>query len=252
VRVSSRLRSGRRLIDIEPCCCSLRELLKVASGGAVFTTIQKFFPDEKGGKHPLLSDRRNIVSSSPTKRTVANAVSLTASPSTCAGRCPRRRSLASPSHRSACGCRAMLDDGPALFLAENDADRSVLAFQPDLGVQRGEIKLCLANERRLKPANFEIARDQTFKGTVERSRFTANSRPSRSSRNGLPTKANNPAHGPKKIFDPGQESASSRLLCWSPSSKKSIVYSSLTASFAWARGVGVRARSKLVCPRTVF
>jgi len=27
----------------------------------VFTTIQKFFPDEKGGKHPLLSDRRNIV-----------------------------------------------------------------------------------------------------------------------------------------------------------------------------------------------
>jgi hypothetical protein len=34
----------------------LRELLNV-----VFTTIQKFFPDEKGGKHPLLSDRRNIV-----------------------------------------------------------------------------------------------------------------------------------------------------------------------------------------------
>jgi type I restriction enzyme R subunit len=39
----------------------LRELLNVASGGVVFTTIQKFFPDEKGGKHPLLSDRRNIV-----------------------------------------------------------------------------------------------------------------------------------------------------------------------------------------------
>ncbi len=39
----------------------LRELLDVASGGVVFTTIQKFFPDEKGGKHPLLSDRRNIV-----------------------------------------------------------------------------------------------------------------------------------------------------------------------------------------------
>jgi type I restriction enzyme R subunit len=36
-------------------------LLNVASGGVVFTTIQKFFPDEKGGKHPLLSDRRNIV-----------------------------------------------------------------------------------------------------------------------------------------------------------------------------------------------
>jgi type I restriction enzyme R subunit len=35
--------------------------LEVASGGVVFTTIQKFFPDEKGGKHPLLSDWRNIV-----------------------------------------------------------------------------------------------------------------------------------------------------------------------------------------------
>ena len=39
----------------------LRKLLDVASGGVVFTTIQKFFPDEKGGKHPLLSDRRNII-----------------------------------------------------------------------------------------------------------------------------------------------------------------------------------------------
>jgi type I restriction enzyme R subunit len=27
----------------------------------VFTTIQKFFPDEKGDRHPVLSDRRNIV-----------------------------------------------------------------------------------------------------------------------------------------------------------------------------------------------
>ncbi len=39
----------------------LRELLKVASGGVVFTTIQKFSPDEKGDAFPLLSDRRNIV-----------------------------------------------------------------------------------------------------------------------------------------------------------------------------------------------
>src|ERR1035437_9391221 len=39
----------------------LRKLLDVASGGVVFTTIQKFFPDEKGGKHPLLSNRRNII-----------------------------------------------------------------------------------------------------------------------------------------------------------------------------------------------
>lgn len=39
----------------------LREKLKVASGGVVFTTIQKFFPAEKGDRHPILSDRRNIV-----------------------------------------------------------------------------------------------------------------------------------------------------------------------------------------------
>ncbi|HEY5043763.1 MAG TPA: type I restriction endonuclease subunit R, partial [Verrucomicrobiae bacterium] len=39
----------------------LRNLLKRAAGGVIFTTIQKFFPAEKGGKHPLLSDRRNIV-----------------------------------------------------------------------------------------------------------------------------------------------------------------------------------------------
>jgi type I restriction enzyme R subunit len=39
----------------------LRALLKVSSGGVVFTTIQKFFPEEKGDKYPLLSDRRNIV-----------------------------------------------------------------------------------------------------------------------------------------------------------------------------------------------
>ena len=39
----------------------LRELLKVASGGIVFTTIQKFIPDERGDAHPLLSERNNIV-----------------------------------------------------------------------------------------------------------------------------------------------------------------------------------------------
>jgi type I restriction enzyme R subunit len=38
----------------------LRELLAVASGGVVFTTIQKFLPD-KGEKMPRLSDRRNII-----------------------------------------------------------------------------------------------------------------------------------------------------------------------------------------------
>ena len=39
----------------------LRQKLKVASGGVVFTTIQKFFPEEKGDRHPVLSERRNIV-----------------------------------------------------------------------------------------------------------------------------------------------------------------------------------------------
>jgi len=39
----------------------LRGKLVVDSGGVVFTTIQKFFPEEKGDRHPVLSDRRNIV-----------------------------------------------------------------------------------------------------------------------------------------------------------------------------------------------
>ena len=39
----------------------LRRKLAVESGGVVFTTIQKFFPEEKGDQHPVLSDRRNIV-----------------------------------------------------------------------------------------------------------------------------------------------------------------------------------------------
>jgi type I restriction enzyme, R subunit len=39
----------------------LRELLNVASGGVVFTTMQKFAPEEKGGRAPLLSNRRNIL-----------------------------------------------------------------------------------------------------------------------------------------------------------------------------------------------
>ena len=39
----------------------LRTKLAVEAGGVVFTTIQKFFPEEKGDRHPLLSDRRNIV-----------------------------------------------------------------------------------------------------------------------------------------------------------------------------------------------
>jgi type I restriction enzyme R subunit len=42
----------------------LKRLLTVASGGIVFTTIQKFLPDKVGTaptKYPLLTDRRNVV-----------------------------------------------------------------------------------------------------------------------------------------------------------------------------------------------
>jgi type I restriction enzyme R subunit len=39
----------------------LRELLQVASGGVVFTTIQKFLPETRGDTFPRLSERSNIV-----------------------------------------------------------------------------------------------------------------------------------------------------------------------------------------------
>jgi len=39
----------------------LKELLHVASGGIVFTTIQKFFPEETREKYPMLSERENII-----------------------------------------------------------------------------------------------------------------------------------------------------------------------------------------------
>ena len=39
----------------------LRQKLSVNVGGVVFTTIQKFFPEERGDSHPVLSERRNIV-----------------------------------------------------------------------------------------------------------------------------------------------------------------------------------------------
>ncbi|MEC9491694.1 type I restriction endonuclease subunit R [Flexistipes sp.] len=39
----------------------LKSLLHVPAGGVIFTTIQKFMPDEKGVQYPKLSDRENIV-----------------------------------------------------------------------------------------------------------------------------------------------------------------------------------------------
>jgi type I restriction enzyme R subunit len=39
----------------------LRAKLSVDAGGVVFTTIQKFFPEERVDRHPVLSERRNVV-----------------------------------------------------------------------------------------------------------------------------------------------------------------------------------------------
>jgi type I restriction enzyme R subunit len=55
----------RQLLRQEPVQAEnrddLKEKLKVASGGIVFTTIQKFSPDDGASIFPLLSDRKNIV-----------------------------------------------------------------------------------------------------------------------------------------------------------------------------------------------
>jgi type I restriction enzyme, R subunit len=39
----------------------LQKRLQVASGGVIFTTVQKFFPAKESDKYPQLSDRRNII-----------------------------------------------------------------------------------------------------------------------------------------------------------------------------------------------
>jgi type I restriction enzyme R subunit len=39
----------------------LRKALTVASGHIVFTTIQKFLPEENGGRYPAVTDRRNVI-----------------------------------------------------------------------------------------------------------------------------------------------------------------------------------------------
>ncbi|ULB47899.1 type I restriction endonuclease subunit R [Limnospira fusiformis KN01] len=42
-------------------CQDLKAKLQVASGGVIFTTIQKFAPDTPGGEYEQLSDRQNII-----------------------------------------------------------------------------------------------------------------------------------------------------------------------------------------------
>ena len=88
----------------------LREKLRVSAGSVVFTTIQKFMPDERGDRHPVLSDRQNIVviadeartaastSSAPGSRTRAR--SRGASRSTCATRCRTPRTSGSRARQS--------------------------------------------------------------------------------------------------------------------------------------------------------
>ena len=56
----------RELLGQEPVQAEsrahLRELLQDRqAGGIIFTTIQKFLPEERGDRYPVLSDRRNIV-----------------------------------------------------------------------------------------------------------------------------------------------------------------------------------------------
>ncbi|MDP1993756.1 MAG: type I restriction endonuclease subunit R, partial [Ignavibacteria bacterium] len=57
--------SSRQLLRQEPMQAEsrthLKELLKVASGGIVFTTIQKFLPEGGKPEYELLSPRRNII-----------------------------------------------------------------------------------------------------------------------------------------------------------------------------------------------
>jgi hypothetical protein len=55
---------SRDLLRYEPeqaeSRADLREKLRRGSGGVVFTMIQKFMPEERGDRHPVLSERRNI------------------------------------------------------------------------------------------------------------------------------------------------------------------------------------------------
>jgi type I restriction enzyme R subunit len=57
-RCSSLLRQSPVQANDRP---HLRQLLRVAAGGVIFTTIQKFMPEERGSDHPLLTGRRNII-----------------------------------------------------------------------------------------------------------------------------------------------------------------------------------------------
>ena len=79
----------------------LRAKLAVEAGGVVFTTIQKFFPEEKGDTHPALSQRRNIVVIvDEAHRSQYDFIDGFARHMRDA--LPRASSSASPAHRSSC------------------------------------------------------------------------------------------------------------------------------------------------------
>jgi len=59
--VFSRCQELLRQAPVQATDSALRDQLNRPAGGVVFTTIQKFLPEEKGDRFPTLSDRRNIV-----------------------------------------------------------------------------------------------------------------------------------------------------------------------------------------------
>ena len=70
---------------------NLKKLLAVASGGVVFTTIRNSFPRKRAANIRCFPTGETL-SSSPTKRTAANTISLTASRVICATHCRTRHS----------------------------------------------------------------------------------------------------------------------------------------------------------------
>ena len=78
----------------------LRKKLSVNAGGVVFTTIQKFFPEEKGD-YPSLLYRKGATSSSLlTRPTAASTTSSTGLPVTCGMLCPMPPLSGSRAHQS--------------------------------------------------------------------------------------------------------------------------------------------------------
>ena len=89
----------------------LRRLLDRPSGGVIFTTLQKFSPEEGATDYPVLTDRRNVIviadeahrSQYGFRATVDGRIPAkfpTASPSICATVCPMLPSSVSPERRS--------------------------------------------------------------------------------------------------------------------------------------------------------